>query len=96
MSSGGKFHFRLYVAGESPNSVQAIANLHTLCREHLSGQHEIEILDVVKHPSRALEDNILLTPTLVKLAPKPSSRIIGNLSNTQTVMQACGLTSQTG
>jgi circadian clock protein KaiB len=92
VSSASKFHFRLYVAGESPNSVQATANLQALCREHLPGQHEIEILDVVKHPKRALEDNILLTPTLVKLFPKPASRIIGNLSNTQTVMQACGLT----
>jgi circadian clock protein KaiB len=91
MSQGRKFQFRLYVAGESPNSVQAIANLYALCHEYLPGQHEIEILDVVKHPQRALEDNILLTPTLVKLFPKPGSRIIGNLSNTPTVMQACGL-----
>ena len=96
MSLASKFHFRLYVAGESPNSLQAVANLHALCREHLLGQHEIEILDVVKHPKRALEDNVLLTPTLVKLSPKPVSRIIGNLSNTQTVLQACGLNANIG
>jgi circadian clock protein KaiB len=93
MSSGGKFHFRLYVAGEGLNSVQAIANLHALCREHLPGRHRIEILDVVRDPKRGLDDNVLLTPTLVKLFPKPASRIIGNLSDRQTVLQACGLES---
>jgi circadian clock protein KaiB len=96
MSSASKFHFRLYVAGESPNSVQAVANLQALCLQYLPGRHEIEILDVIRHPNRALEDNVLLTPTLVKLHPKPSGRIIGNLSNTQMVLQACGLNSITG
>lgn len=91
MSSAKKFYFRLYVAGQGPNSVQAIANLRALCREHLPGRHKIEILDIVRNPKRALNDNVLLTPTLVKVLPGPVGRIIGNLSDTKTVMHACGL-----
>jgi circadian clock protein KaiB len=91
MSSAKKFSFRLYVAGQGPNSIQAIANLRALCRKHMPGRHKIEILDIAQNPKRALEDNVLLTPTLVKLLPKPVGRIIGNLSDTKTVMDACGL-----
>jgi len=91
MSSAKKFCFRLYVAGEGPNSIQAIANLRALCREHLPGHHKIEILDVAQNPRRALDDKVLLTPTLVKLSPAPVGRVIGNLSDTRTVMRACGL-----
>jgi circadian clock protein KaiB len=91
MSSAKKYHFRLYVAGQGPNSIQAIANLRALCREHLPGRHKIEILDVVRNPQRAVDDNVLLTPTLLKLLPVPVGRIIGNLSDTKTVMHACGL-----
>ncbi len=91
MSSAKQFYFRLYVAGQGPNSIQAIANLRALCREHLPGRHKIEILDVVQNPKCALDDNVLLTPTLVKLLPRPVGRMIGNLSDTKTVMHACGL-----
>ncbi len=83
--------FRLYIAGDAPNSMQAVANLHSMCLKHLPERHDIEIVDVVRHPKRALTDGVLLTPTLVKLAPKPVRRIIGNLSDTQTVLQAFGI-----
>ena len=83
--------FRLYVAGDAPNSAQARANLAELCRIHLKSRHEIEIIDVFKEPKRALTDGIFMTPTLVKLAPLPALRIVGNLSQTQTVLVALGL-----
>jgi circadian clock protein KaiB len=86
------FKFRLYVAGDAQNSAQAIANLTALCRAHLPDRHEIEIVDVIREPKRALADGILMTPTLVKLAPSPApKKIVGTLSQTQTVLQALGL-----
>ena len=88
------FKFRLYVAGDAQNSAQAIANLTTLCREHLPDRHEIEVVDVFEEPKRALADGILMTPTLVKLGPMPVRRIVGNLSQIVPVMQVLGLESR--
>lgn len=83
--------FRLYVADHAPNSALAVANLTAICREHLPGRHEIEVVDVFLHPEQALEDAIFLTPTLVPLAPRPGRRIVGSLSQTQSVLAALGL-----
>lgn len=91
MSRRLKFKFRLYVAGDTQNSAQARANLAALCRDRLPDQHEIEIVDVLKEPQRALADGIFLTPTLVKLAPLPTQKIVGTLSHTETVLLALGL-----
>ena len=87
------FKFRLYVAGDASNSAQALASLRALCRAHLPQRHEIEIVDVFEDPQRALTDGIFMTPTLVKLAPSPVRRIVGTLSQTQTVLRALGLES---
>jgi len=87
------FKFRLYVAGEGPNSTQAIANLKALCHEHLPEQHEIEIVDVLREPKRALTDSVSLTPMLVKLAPAPIRKIVGNLSHREPVLLTLGLES---
>jgi circadian clock protein KaiB len=91
MSRGIMLKFRLYVAGDALNSAQALANLTALCRAQLPGRHEIEVVDVFKDPQRALADGIFMTPTLIKLAPSPVRRIVGTLSQTQTVLQALGL-----
>ena len=88
---GATFKFRLYVAGDSPNSTQAVANLNDLCRAHLPDRHRIEIVDVLREPKRAMADGILLTPMLVKLSPKPGRTIIGTLSDRPTVIHALGL-----
>ena len=85
------FKFRLYVAGDAQNSTQAIANLAALCRTHLRDRHEIEVVDVFRQQKRALADGILMTPTLIKLAPAPIRKIIGTLSQTQPVLLALGL-----
>lgn len=83
--------FLLYVAGDALNSTQALANLAALCKAHLPDRHEIEVVDVFKDPQRALADGIFMTPTLIKLAPSPVRRIVGTLSQTQTVLLALGL-----
>jgi len=85
------YKFRLYVAGDTQNSVQALANLSALCRKYLPDQHQIELVDVFREPKRALKDHILMTPTLVKLEPAPGARIVGNLSQTHFVLQALGI-----
>ena len=87
-----KFKFRLYVAGDAQNSAQAIANLTALCKAYLKDRHSIEVVNVFQEPERALADGILMTPTLVKLAPAPApKKIIGTLSQTQPLLQALGL-----
>ena len=91
MSQQAQFKFRLYVAGDALNSAQARANLATLCRVHLAGRYQIDIVDVFKEPKRALADAIFMTPTLIKLAPLPERTLVGTLSQTQTVLQALGL-----
>lgn len=87
------FKFRLYVAGDTQNSMQATANLTVFCREHLAERHQIEIVDVLKHPMRALLDGILMTPTLLKLAPLPVRTIVGTLADSQPLLHAFGLES---
>jgi circadian clock protein KaiB len=91
MSEHVIFKFRLYVAGDTHNSVQAVANLTSLCRTHLPDRHEIEIVDVFRDPMRALIDGIFMTPTLVKLAPSPTRRIVGTLSQTVPLLHALEL-----
>ncbi len=83
--------FQIYVAGSAPNSVLALANLYALCREFFPGSHRIEVIDVLKEPLRALEDVILVTPTVVKVSPVPRQQIIGNLSEEAEVLRALGL-----
>ncbi len=86
-----EFQFTLYVAGDAPNSLRAMANLEAICREHLSGRYDIEVVDVLSQPQRALTDGILMTPTLLKYAPAPERKIIGTLSQTTPVLEALGL-----
>jgi circadian clock protein KaiB len=96
MSGRALFKFRLYVAGDALNSAQAIVNLAALCRTHLPGRHEIEIVNVFREPQRALTDGIFMTPTLVKLAPGPPRTIVGTLSDAQPVLHALGLETPPG
>ena len=91
MSHPATFKFRLYVAGGAQNSARAIANLTAFCREYFPHRHDIEVVDVFLEPKRALADRILMTPTLVKLAPSPPLRIVGTLSQKDPLLQAFGL-----
>jgi len=91
MSPRPRFKFCLYVADEAENSVRAISNLTAICREYLPGRHTIRVVDVLKEPKLALADGIFMTPTLIRIAPGPAVRIVGTLSETQTVLLALGL-----
>ena len=77
---------RLYVAGQTPKSLAAFANLKRICEEHLAGQYEIEVIDLLENPQLAAGDQILAIPTLVRRLPPPVRKIIGDLSNTERVL----------
>ena len=83
--------FRLYVAGDAPNSAQAQENLVMFCETYLPDRYEIDVVDVLKVPMLALKDNVLMTPTLLRLSPAPVRKIVGALSQMQTVLDALGL-----
>ena len=91
MSRRPMYRFRLYVAADSPNSTQAASNLNALCKAHLAGHHEIEVVDVFKEPARAVAEGIRMTPTLLKLTPTPARRIIGTLVDLDRVLHTLGL-----
>lgn len=81
-----KYELRLYVAGQTPRSIAAFANLKKICEEHLAGEYHIEVIDLMKHPQLASGDQILAIPTLVRKLPEPVRKIIGDLSNTERVL----------
>ena len=83
---GEAYSLRLYVAGQTPKSVQAFRNLKQICDEHLQGRYEIEIIDLLENPQLARGDQILAVPTLVRRLPEPIKKIIGDLSNTERVL----------
>lgn len=80
------FILRLYVAGQTPKSMLAFANLKKICEEHLKGQYSIEVVDLLENPTLARGDQILAIPTLVRKLPQPVRKIIGDLSNTERVL----------
>jgi circadian clock protein KaiB len=77
---------RLYVAGQSPKSLRAFANLKKICEEHLAGRYRIEVVDLMKNPQLAVGHQILAVPTLVRKLPSPMKKIIGDLSNSQQAL----------
>lgn len=77
---------KLYVTGQSPRARVAIENLERICREELSGQYELQIIDVLEHPELAEGDRIMATPTLIKQLPLPLRRVIGDLSDKEKVL----------
>jgi circadian clock protein KaiB len=81
-----QWNLRLYIAGQTPKSVTALANLKKICEEHMQGQYRIEIIDLMENPHLARQDQIVAIPTLVRELPQPIRRIIGDLSNTQKVL----------
>jgi circadian clock protein KaiB len=77
---------RLYIAGQTPNSIAAIANLERICEDKLRGKYRIEVVDLLKKPQLAKGDQIIAIPTLVRRLPPPVKKIIGNLSKTESVI----------
>jgi circadian clock protein KaiB len=89
-----KWELRLYVAGQTVKSMQAFANLKRICAEHLAGEYEIEVIDLLKNPQLAKGDQILALPTLVRKLPEPVRKIIGDLSDTERVLVGLDLQSR--
>jgi circadian clock protein KaiB len=81
-----RYNLRLYVAGQTPKSLTAIANLKRICEDHLAGRYSIEVIDLLVNPQLAEGDQIVALPTLVRHLPPPLKRVIGNLSDTERVL----------
>jgi circadian clock protein KaiB len=81
-----KWILRLYVAGHTPKSVAAFANLKRICETHLQGQYEIEVVDLLVNPTLAKGDQIVAVPSLVRQLPPPARKIIGDLANEERVL----------
>jgi len=87
-SDRGTFVLRLYIAGNSPQSARAIANLTKLCETRLKDRYELTVVDLYQTPEDAASDQIMAAPTLIKKLPLPLRRLIGDLSNTNRVLLA--------
>lgn len=90
-SEDSKYVLRLYVAGSTPQSSRAITNLKTICEAHLSGCYDLTVVDLYEQKERAQEDQIMVTPTLIRLSPLPVRRLMGDLSQTERVLAALDL-----
>lgn len=89
------WELRLYVAGQTPKCMAAFANLKKICEQHLAGQYQIEIVDLLKQPQLARGEQIVAVPTLVRKLPPPVRKIIGDLSNTERVLVGLDLRPRT-
>jgi circadian clock protein KaiB len=85
-STSDRWNLRLYVAGQTPRSLSAFANLKRLCEQHLSGRYNIEVIDLSKQPHLAQNDQIVAIPTLIRKLPTPIKRVVGDLSNAERVV----------
>ena len=83
---------RLYVAGQSPRSLRALANVRKICSDQLPGRHDLEVIDLYQQPELAQDAQIVALPTLIKQRPEPVCMLIGDLSNTQDVLRELELT----
>lgn len=94
-SKPDRYLLTLYVAGQSPKSVSAIANLKAICEEHLQGRYELDVIDLYQQPQLAMGEQIIALPMLIKRLPPPLQRIIGDLSNTERVLVGLDLRAKT-
>jgi circadian clock protein KaiB len=90
-----RWELRLYVAGRSPRSIEALAHLERVCEEHLHGRYSIEVIDLLENPTLAVGDQIIAIPTVVRRLPAPVKKIIGDLSNTERVIVGLNVTPAT-
>jgi len=94
MTDDGVVEFRLYVAGDLPNSRRAIANLEAFCRRRLPDRHRIEVLDVFERPEQALADRVLLTPQLVIVSGQGRETLVGDLADGAILSRMSGMTDE--
>ena len=81
-----KYVLRLYVTGQTPKSVRAIANIKAICEEHLKGRYDLQVIDIYQRPALAQDEQILAAPTLIRKLPLPLRRLVGDLSKTERVL----------
>jgi circadian clock protein KaiB len=81
-----KYLLRLYVTGMTPRSTEAIARIKTICEEYVAGRYELEVIDIYQQPTLAKGEQIIATPTLIKMLPLPLRRLVGDLSNKERVL----------
>lgn len=93
-SRGSRYALRLYVAGMTPCSARAIANINEICQEHLKGLYRLQVIDLYQQPTLAKGDQIIAVPTLIRKLPPPLRRIIGDLSDRERVLDGLGLSPQ--
>ena len=86
VGGSSEYLLRLYVAGQTPKSVQAFANLKEICETHLRGRYRIEVVDLIENPALARGDQILALPAVVRQLPPPVKKIIGDFSNAERVL----------
>jgi circadian clock protein KaiB len=91
VTTAGFYVLRLYIAGATPQSSNAVEALRAVCEEHLRGRYELRVIDVFQQPELAESDEIIAVPTLVKKLPAPVSRVVGDLSNVHRIRVALDL-----
>jgi circadian clock protein KaiB len=89
-----KFILKLFITGASPNSVRAIVNIKSICERYIAGNYSLEVIDVYQQPLVAQQEQIIALPMLIKFAPLPLKRLIGDMSNTNRVVTGLGLIEQ--
>ena len=94
-AESSRYFLKLYVAGQTPNSVHAIANIKKICEENLQGRYELEVIDLYQQPQLAQREQIIAVPTLIRKLPPPLRRIIGDMSNTERVLVGLDLQKRT-
>jgi len=94
VSEKQKHILRLYVNGQTPNSRTAVMNLERICREHLDGRYQLEVIDIKEHPEAVRQEELFALPTLIKELPRPLRKLIGDLSDTDRVLIGLGVESK--
>jgi circadian clock protein KaiB len=84
--AAANYHLRLFVTGTTPRSSRAIQNIRAICEDNLPGRYDLEVVDIYQHPEHVKTEQIVVTPTLVKLSPLPVRKLIGDLSDTARVL----------
>ena len=91
-ASGDRHYLlRLYISGSTPHSTRAVANIRSLCEEHLPGRYELEVIDIYQQPEHAVLAQIIAAPTLIKRLPLPLRRFIGNMSDREKMLLALNI-----
>lgn len=81
----------LYISGTTPHSARALVNIRNLCETHLQGRYQLEIIDILLHPGKVAQDQVIATPTLIRKSPLPVRRFIGDMSQQQRLLKGLGL-----